>query len=63
MATVNVAQLRTILQSLPAAQLIKIQAGTVLSLLNLVKGLQGSEAAVTAVTRPSPAAEVDLSQY
>jgi hypothetical protein len=62
---VNIGQLRTLIIGVPAAQLVTIQAGTLLSLLNLVKTLQGgADAAITAVASPNRnAAPVDLSAF
>lgn len=62
---VNIGQLRTLIIGVPAAQLVTIQAGTLLSLLNLVKTLQGgSDAVLTAVAVPNRnAAPVDLSAF
>lgn len=63
MSNVNVGQLRTILQTLPAGQLVTIQAGTVLSLINQLKVSQGSEVVVSMSPTPTAAAPVDLSRF
>lgn len=65
MSNVNIGQLRTLMIGVPAAQLVTIQAGTLLALLNLVKTLQGgSDAAITAVANPNRnAPPVDLSAF
>ena len=63
MANVNIGQLRTLLAGVPASQLVTIQAGTILSLINQLKTSQGSEVVVTAVATPSANAPLDLSRY
>lgn len=65
MSNVNIGQLRTLMIGVPAAQLVTIQAGTLLALLNLVKTLQGgADATLTAVANPNRnAPPVDLSAF
>ena len=55
MAAVNVGQIRSTCRSIPAATHCIIQAGTLLALVDLVKGLQGSEANLTLSPLPHPA--------
>lgn len=63
MANINVGQLRSLVHTMPASQQVKIQAGTLKGLLDLVKTLQGSEAALPVSTVASPNAPVDLTSY
>jgi len=63
MASVNLAQLRTILQSLPKGATVTLHASVVLSLLNQYKTNVGSEVSLTAETPGANKPPYDLTQF
>lgn len=63
MANVNIAQIRTMVQSLPTGSTCLIHASVLLSLLNQYKTSAGSEVVLTAVTPGSNRPPIDLTQY
>lgn len=64
MANVNIGQIRTLLNGVPAGQLVHIQAGTLTALLNLVKTLQGgSDAAIALAPAATNAHSLNLTSY
>lgn len=63
MASLDPGQIRSICQSLPANQQVKIQAGTLLGLVNLVKTLQGSEAVLPVSAVPTDRPIYDLTRW
>ena len=62
MANVNIGQIRSIVQNLPAGQHVTLQAGVLLAILNGYKGLNSNtDIAVAKITGlPSDARAVDL---
>lgn len=63
MANMDVGQLRALLRSMPANRQVKIQAGTLLGLIELVKTLQGSEAVLPLSPVPTQEHVYDLTRW